>query len=94
MNANARRAAARPARACAICACTRSRHRLRLPVQAHLLRLALYSCVRCPHTHSCCLPPLQVRLLVAAAGLELTALKRVRMGGLRLPGSLRLGGYM
>ena len=35
----------------------------------------------------------QVRLLVAAAGLEVLSLKRVRVGGLRLPPSLGLGGY-
>lgn len=35
----------------------------------------------------------EVRLLVAAAGLELLKLKRVRVGGLMLPRELRPGGY-
>ncbi|GFH17659.1 S4 RNA-binding domain-containing protein, partial [Haematococcus lacustris] len=36
----------------------------------------------------------EVRLLVAAAGLEVLALKRVRIGGYRMPRSLRLGECM
>ncbi|KAG1661395.1 hypothetical protein FOA52_005688 [Chlamydomonas sp. UWO 241] len=35
----------------------------------------------------------KVRILVAAAGLEVLSLKRVRIGGLRVPPSLGLGGY-
>lgn len=35
----------------------------------------------------------QVRILVADAGLQLTSLKRTRIGGLRLPPSLKRGGY-
>ncbi|GAX75936.1 hypothetical protein CEUSTIGMA_g3379.t1 [Chlamydomonas eustigma] len=35
----------------------------------------------------------KVRLLVAAAGLEVLSLKRVRIGGLRIPPVLGLGGY-
>lgn len=38
-------------------------------------------------------PGLQVRELVKAAGLDLTSLKRVRIGGFRLPADLGLGGY-
>jgi hypothetical protein len=39
-------------------------------------------------------PKTQVRLLAAAAGLEVLSLKRVRIGGLRLPRTLKLGEYM
>lgn len=35
----------------------------------------------------------QVRVLVANAGMELTSLKRVRVGGFRLPKDLGFGGY-
>lgn len=35
----------------------------------------------------------EVRILVAAAGLEVLSLKRVRIGGLRIPPSLGIGGY-
>lgn len=35
----------------------------------------------------------EVRELVKAAGLDLTSLKRVRIGGFRLPADLGLGGY-
>lgn len=37
---------------------------------------------------------LQVRLLVAAAGLKLLQLKRVRMGGFVMPQDLQPGQYM
>lgn len=37
------------------------------------------------------LPCVQVRTLVAAAGLEVMTLKRVRIGGYRLPRELGLG---
>lgn len=37
---------------------------------------------------------LQVRLLVAAAGLRLLRLKRVRVGGFVMPDKLRAGQYM
>jgi 16S rRNA U516 pseudouridylate synthase RsuA-like enzyme len=37
---------------------------------------------------------LQVRLLVAAAGLQLLALHRVRVGGWVMPRSLKQGSYM
>jgi 16S rRNA U516 pseudouridylate synthase RsuA-like enzyme len=37
---------------------------------------------------------LQVRLLVAAAGLRLLRLKRVRVGGFVMPDKLREGQYM
>ncbi len=37
---------------------------------------------------------MQVRLLAAGAGLEVLALKRVRVGGYRLPRSLGLGEYL
>lgn len=37
------------------------------------------------------LPCVQVRTLVAAAGLEVVTLKRVRIGGYRLPRELGLG---
>lgn len=36
----------------------------------------------------------QVRLLVAAAGLEVLALKRVRVGGFVMPRNIKRGGYM
>jgi 16S rRNA U516 pseudouridylate synthase RsuA-like enzyme len=36
----------------------------------------------------------QVRLLVAAAGLQLLALSRVRVGGWVMPRSLKQGAYM
>eukprot|EP00879_Flechtneria_rotunda_P023709 GHRR01025100.1.p1 GENE.GHRR01025100.1~~GHRR01025100.1.p1 ORF type:complete len:198 (+),score=68.35 GHRR01025100.1:1583-2176(+) len=36
----------------------------------------------------------EVRLLVAAAGLQLLALERVRVGGFVLPKNLKVGGYM
>jgi 16S rRNA U516 pseudouridylate synthase RsuA-like enzyme len=36
----------------------------------------------------------QVRLLVAAAGVEVLALKRVRVGGYRMPRDLKLGTYL
>lgn len=35
----------------------------------------------------------QVRLLIAAAGMRLVALRRVRVGGYSLPPDLPLGGY-
>ena len=35
----------------------------------------------------------QVRQLVAAAGFEVQSLKRVRIGGLRIPTTLGLGSY-
>jgi hypothetical protein len=38
--------------------------------------------------------PLQVRILVAAAGLELMSLHRTRVGGYSLPPDLPLGGYV
>jgi 16S rRNA U516 pseudouridylate synthase RsuA-like enzyme len=37
---------------------------------------------------------LQVRLLVAAAGLQLLALTRVRVGGWVMPRTLKQGAYM
>lgn len=39
-------------------------------------------------------PCRQVRILVAAAGMEITALHRTRIGGLSLPPDLRVGDYM
>lgn len=41
-----------------------------------------------------CVYVLQVRLLVAAAGLELLQLKRVRVGGFVMPAGLKPGQYM
>lgn len=38
-------------------------------------------------------PLQQVRQLVAAAGFEVQSLKRVRIGGLRIPTTLGLGSY-
>ncbi len=45
------------------------------------------------YTPASATPTPQVRELVKAAGLDLTSLKRVRIGGFRLPADLGLGGY-
>ena len=36
----------------------------------------------------------QVRILVSSVGLEVLSLKRVRIGGFRVPKDLGLGGYL
>jgi 16S rRNA U516 pseudouridylate synthase RsuA-like enzyme len=36
---------------------------------------------------------MQVRVLCEAAGLEVLSLKRVRIGGFRLPADLQIGAY-
>lgn len=36
----------------------------------------------------------QVRILVASVGLEVLSLKRVRLGGYRIPRSLNFGDFM
>lgn len=58
------------------------------PLSSYLTMLLLCCC--------CCwlLLCLQVRLLVAAAGLRLLRLKRVRVGGFVMPDKLREGQYM
>ena len=37
---------------------------------------------------------MQVRILVSSVGLEVLSLKRVRIGGFRVPKDLGLGGYL
>lgn len=50
--------------------------------------------IHAPHAHPCFYPPLiQVRTLVAHAGMEVRVLRRVRVGGYRLPRDMAFGEF-